>query len=242
MIRGIDVSAVQGVVDWPAVAASGVRFVVVKCAQGNEAGRDATYERNVAGARAAGLAVGCYLFGYPLPPGKPGRVPAEQAKIHFAKCDGVGTRDGELPPALDIEWPAPEDWARWQCNAAQIRDWGLAYLDAAKALWGRTPLVYTYPYFWSHVSAAGGLEQYAEYPLWLADYSHMPPHVPAPWVGATLQQTSGGGGKLPSGAPVDENVFSGNEQAWQAFLRVGTVYLEPAEPAMVKTKNDPGAA
>jgi lysozyme len=238
VIRGIDVSAVQGDVDWGRVAASGVRFAIMKCAQGNEAGRDATFARNVAGARNAGLAVGCYLFGYPLPAGKEGRDPVEQAKIHYAKCDRVGTRDGELPPALDLEWPAPEDWARWQCNAAQVRDWGLAYLDAAKALWGRIPLVYTYPWFWQHVRAAGALDRYAEYPLWLADYSRdTAPHVPAPWTTATLRQTSGGGGKLPSGAPVDENVFGGDEDDWAAFLRVGTVYIEPPEAPMVKRKN-----
>ncbi len=39
-----------------------------------------------------------------------------------------------------------------------------------------------------------------------------------------------------------EDLFLGDEDDWAAFLRVGTVYVEPPEPAMVKPKNEPPIA
>ena len=68
-MKGIDASSCQGVVDFAALAAAGHRWAYMKCGEGNDPGRkDADFERNLAGARAAGLAAGCYHFPYPLPP------------------------------------------------------------------------------------------------------------------------------------------------------------------------------
>jgi lysozyme len=237
MIRGLDVSAAQGHVDWPSVAAMGCRFAILKCAEGNRgkdpifdlAGFDVTHERaantsgqdpqfltNLTGAKAAGLVVGCYSFAYPLPP-KPGVVlhePEDQAKFHYDLAGGLGSSDGELPPAFDFEWPAPNDWAKWGCSAGQLRAWALAYLEAAKAYWGCAPLVYTYPDFWMHV---GGSSEpaFAQYPLWMASYPHATqwptdgnrPLIVRPWTDWAAWQWTGGAAKLPNGVAADFDVI-----------------------------------
>ena len=62
-IQGIDVSSWQDDIDWAKVAASGIRFCILK-AGGSDDGRykDKQFERNYAGAKANGIKVGCYYF------------------------------------------------------------------------------------------------------------------------------------------------------------------------------------
>lgn len=260
MIRLIDASSVQGVLDCVALRAAGIRGAYLKCTEGNSGGVDSSFATDVAAARAAGIAPGAYHFAYPLPPqnGNPSRSPIAQARAFFERSGGLGSRDGELPPAVDLEWPEPENWTdpkgRWVCTPSQIRDWGLEHLQEVTRLWGRKPLVYTYRYFWDHVLSATDDHgsAYADYPLWMADYNHYAgktppdgaaPYVPRPWPTWTLWQHDGNGGlRMPNGRDADFNVFRGDEDAWQKFLSIGTVYVEPAEAPMMKPKNDPRVA
>lgn len=222
-IRGIDISSVQGnVIDWAAVAKSGVRFAMIKCGNGNNA-PDPSFSRAVFGARRAGIVVGPYHVGFPLPPdpAHPGRGPVEQARAHFAASAGVGTLDGELPPALDLEWPAPgtPEWTKYGCSGPQVRTWALAYLAEAERLYGRSPLVYDgFPIYWKEIDGANE-PMFAHYPLWWVDY-RAGTQPPKPWSTWALHQINGGGGHLPSGAPVDEDTFNGSEEEWQDFLQV----------------------
>jgi GH25 family lysozyme M1 (1,4-beta-N-acetylmuramidase) len=225
MIRGIDVSANQGVVDWASVAGLGCRFAIMKCSEGNKPAADVSFARNVAGAKAAELAVGAYHFAYPLPAnGQAGRDPQSQAQHAFDLSGGLGTHPGELPPALDFEWPPPDEWAKWGCTAAQLRAWALAYLVAAEALWGRKPLLYIYPDFWMHVGG-GGEPSFASYPLWMASYPTPPawpvdggkPTLPKPWTDWACWQFTGGAMKLPNGTPADFDVMP-SEQVLQSLI------------------------
>jgi GH25 family lysozyme M1 (1,4-beta-N-acetylmuramidase) len=229
MIRLTDVSAAQGVVDWRGVKASGVSAVYIECTMGNEPGKDnPLFDLTVTAALAAGLIVGAYHFAYPLPTSDTrhfGRDPLDQAQRFHAKCNGVGGT-GHLPPALDLEWPSPDVWAKWGVTGGSILDWGLAFLEECERLWGRTPVLYTYPWWWGSV---GGYSRvaYARYPLWLADYANHSQNVPAqgeiprrvpPWDRATLWQHTGGGMHLPGEIKADFSVFLGDDQAFQTLL------------------------
>jgi lysozyme len=218
MIRGIDVSCAQGsIIWWSKVVAEGISFAIVKAGEGNKPGPDPMFARNVAGARAAGLLVGAYSFLYPLPPkpGEPLHDPVAQAQYHFAQCSGLGSRDGELGPFVDAEWPAPQDFDKWGCSPAQIRAWLLAYLVEAERLWGRVPTLYTYPDWWRAIDGASE-PAFARYGLWMASYPHPDrwpaegetPSVPAPWKVATFWQSSGGTLHV-AGMVVDTDVFLG---------------------------------
>ncbi len=201
----------QGTIAWPAVAATGVRFAMVRCADGNNS-PDHTFRTNIDGARAAGIPVGAYHGIFPLTH----IDPIQQANAHYTASGGLGSSIGELPPGIDLEWPAPQNWVKWGCTAPQIRAWALAYLAESARLHGCKPMVYVYPDFAIHLQVANE-PAFAEYPLWMADYT--PPFDPvAPWKSAVMFQTSGGTAlKLPGGVPVDEDIIA-DEDTLAALL------------------------
>jgi lysozyme len=200
-VRGVDISEVQQHVDFNWLVKQGFQFVIVKCFTGND-GKDPFYERNVAGATAAGLKVGIYHFIYPLPtdPAHPGRDAKTQAAMHY-KAAG-----DQQVVCCDLEWPEPQDWSKWGCTAAQITEWTLEYLEEYERLSGVRPIIYTY-YFYGN--ALGLPAKFAEYKLWDANFEH-PPKIPKPWTDWVMQQDGGGttGVKvvLPSGIPVDDDL------------------------------------
>jgi lysozyme len=203
MILGLDVHANYGRIDWNRVAAAGVRFVIAKCTEGNNdnpdtvwnEGKDARFNEYIAGAKAAGLYVGAYLFAYPLPSGPnrpPGRSPVEQARKFYADSKALGTRYGELPPALDLEWPPvrkqdkdtgrwEESWERWEIDPQFISEWGRECAEELTRLYGRKPLLYTYKWYVDtlrkgisysadnrHYNYRGtDVSWMADYPLWI---------------------------------------------------------------------------
>ena len=129
MIYGLDLHAGYGVIDFDKVAASGVRFAWAKCTEGNQGGGkfvDPQFKRNVAECKRVGIAVGAYHFAFPLPEdGKNKfRSPKEQAEIAFRNSGGLGSQPGDLSPALDLEWPPPNEWKKWGVTAKDIADWG----------------------------------------------------------------------------------------------------------------------
>jgi lysozyme len=198
MYQGIDVSSVQGNIDFSAVAAAGIEFVICKCYTGND-GEDPTYSNNVINAQNAGLSVGTYHFVYPLPadPNHPNRDPVGQAQLHFA-----ATKTKLV--CCDVEWPMNTDWNKWGIpNGQFISDWTLQYLETYTQLSGNKPLVYTYPYFAGQV---GFSQQITQYQLWIASYVPNQPVIPQPWNSWIVWQSSGGTYKLPSGAPCDYDV------------------------------------
>lgn len=251
MIRVVDLSSVQGVLGddcWQHLVELGIRGAYVKCTTGND-GADPDFAPNVAGARRHGIAPGPYCYMEPLPPSAahPGRAPVEEAALFFKTAGGLGWQPGsvpvpfqatggqpgDMPPCGDAEWPVPEEWAKWNCSPHQLVAWMDAFYAELARLFGRKPVIYTYPYWWTTVCAAGSLAGYmsvvaaSAWALWIADYDTAPHRVPVdgerpraipPWTEATLWQHTGGGMKLPNGEPVDYSVFLGDEAAWAAFL------------------------
>ena len=59
---GLDASRYQGEIDWPAVAADGKQFALLRIGSTGPDGlyADPYFQKNVAGAHAAGLKVGAY--------------------------------------------------------------------------------------------------------------------------------------------------------------------------------------
>ena len=165
-LPGIDVSHYQGAVDWPAVAASGVRFAFIKATDGVE-DIDPHFAHNWAGTKGAGIIRGAYHFFRPS-------LDAQEQAAHFLRV--VAMDDLALPPALDVE---VTDGLYPPALQAGIRTW----LEAVQAAVGCTPIVYTDPSFWrEHVAA-----DFSAYPLWLACYAARP-EVPAAWSAWTFWQ------------------------------------------------------
>ena len=96
MVKGIDVSEWQGVIDWDKVKAAGIQFAIIRTGWG-KTGIDKQFKRNVSEARRVGIKVGLYHYSYAT------SVNAAQAEaahvINLVK--GMGKFD--LPIYFDIE-------------------------------------------------------------------------------------------------------------------------------------------
>jgi len=128
-IRGIDVSAHQGRIDWKKVSASGIRFVYLKATEGGDF-QDALFKDNLQRARDDGLICGAYHF-FSL------KTPGSLQAQNFIKT--VPGELVDLPPAIDLEFwgnssarPAPETFR------ANLRD----YFDAIQQAYHRPPITY----------------------------------------------------------------------------------------------------
>lgn len=256
MIRGLDVSAIQGKVPWDSARNAGFEFVWCRSVVGNEGARDTRVLANLADAKSAGLTVGGYFFAFPLP-----RLSPDAQVDHWCKLmeqDGriVGQDRGELPPALDLEWPPPEEkdkasgrlidtWAKWGCSAEQILMWGAKAVLRMHARWGCWPALYTYPYFWQRITRgvsketlSEAREVYEHCEWWGADYKALGrvpvpterPYTPEWWQGRPVfwQHDGNGGLKLPNGVDVDCNVFCGTREQFDAIV---APHGEPVLPA-----------
>jgi len=128
-IRGVDVSRHQGLIDWNAVAESGVRFVYLKATEGGDF-QDENFTVNLSGARQAGLLCGAYHFFSFKSPG------LTQARnfINTVPRDACA-----LPPAIDLEYTG-NSTAR--PTAADFHEQFDAFLKALRAEYGREPLIY----------------------------------------------------------------------------------------------------
>ncbi len=92
---GIDVSKWQGIVDWEAVKASGIEFVMIKAGEGIE--EEINFRQNIEGALNAGLQCGVYWFA--------NASTVEEALLEAEAC--LKTIEGyqlEYPVAYDFEY------------------------------------------------------------------------------------------------------------------------------------------
>lgn len=177
-IEGIDVSSIQGVIDWERVAAAGIRFAYVRTVIGLDT-RDAMRAVNAARARKAGIELGLYGVCYP----RHGRAQdaAQQAAQLAADHKASGAT---LRPMIDFESLADVPDATPQEWLAALDE----YCDGLEAA-GLSPILYTYPSFWRSMSGWTFDARWAAYPLWLAHYTKAgQPDVPPPWTRALVWQ------------------------------------------------------
>lgn len=95
--RGIDVSYFQGDINWNAVKASGVDFVIIRAGYGRLASqKDLRFEEYYAGAKAAGLMVGTYWYSYAMS--------AEEARIEAdVFLQAIKGKTFDYPLFYDVE-------------------------------------------------------------------------------------------------------------------------------------------
>ena len=224
-----DVSGYQGNdVDFAAMAAWGVRGVYVEARQGND--RDnSCFDAQVAGAKAAGLAVGAYLLAYPLPESgqHPGRAPVDQVHAFWEACSSLGSEAGSLPPMLDCEWPVEAEWGAWGCTQASVASWIESAAQMVDQQWGRPCGIYCDPDWWGALGGAGRLPCFGQRRLWQAEYTvggdlvkpaSAVPKAPAPWGGASIWQFTDKLAIPGSRCVADGSVLIGGEAEWAALL------------------------
>ncbi|MBF0443084.1 MAG: hypothetical protein HQK54_14345 [Oligoflexales bacterium] len=172
--QGVDISYVQGNVDWNAVAASGRRFAIARISDGVNT-MDNYFEANWSGIKRAGMIRGAYQYF------RAGQDPVRQADIVIQHVGRLS--DGDLPVALDLESNVSDVPDEKLVNNA------LVWLRRVEAGTGKTPIIYTMSGFFDAIgnSQAAKLKKYT---LWVANYGAGCPSVPEEWGVWSLWQYS----------------------------------------------------
>lgn len=190
---GVDVSNLQGAIDWPKVRAAGVEYAYLKATEGATF-KDGQFLTNVARAREVGIKVGAYHYARPE-----NNTPEAEAENFLSV---VGKLD--LRPSLDHEGISGMRWdgtATVYVNGVrrtplELVTWGQEWLALVENQLRVRPVFYTYPSFWQ--TNLGATNAFVGYPLWLASYnvndgtrySYRP--LRADWPVALHQYTSNG--------------------------------------------------
>lgn len=189
-IRGIDVSAHNGDIDFRAVKSSGIEFVLMKATEGNDF-KDVRFADNYREARRAGLKVGAYHFF---------RFDSDGVRQAINFMHSMRGRNPDLPAVVDFE-----EWT----NPSEVPDdTVVARLDDMLnhlRMNGYEVLIYTNKDGYDRWVK----KRFGDYPLWLCSFSRI--DSPDDWV---LWQYSHRGSVDGIRGRVDMNVFRGDRAQW----------------------------
>ena len=186
-IQGSDVSRWQHSndkpIDFKKMFDAGMRFVLIKASDAQEAADIETMkwlvgDRNAA--QAAGLYTGMYHFAY-LPNSEDSEYVIRDAKAQaqkviwrLASLGGYNERD--LPLALDLENNCVKKSRSGVCIKTMSRTmvtlWAETWLKTIEEKTGRKPFLYSYSQFLEAATARS--ETLRQYPLWIAQYGINP--------------------------------------------------------------------
>ena len=193
-VRGIDISAHNGVVDFDKVASVGMDFVILKATEGATF-KDKNFPTNYRKARKAGLKVGAYHFF---------RFDVGGYMQALNLMHSIKGRRLELPVVIDVEeWSNPRDHTTHDILAR------LQTMINTLEAHGYHVMLYSnkdgFEKFFS--------QQFAHYPLWLCSFTGAPEAGNMRlWQFSHVGRVSGVDGK------VDINTFNGSAAAWQQWL------------------------
>ncbi len=169
---GIDVSYYQDDIDWRAVAADGIDFVIIRCGfRGYGSGdlhEDVRFREYMAGAAAAGLDIGVYFFSQATSVAEA----LEEAEFTLAQIRSTG---------VAVTFPVVFDWEQITSMGSRTRSYSgktvtdctVAFCDAVAAA-GYQPMTYfneTLAYLKLDLS------RIQQYPGWLAWYHNYPDYI-----------------------------------------------------------------
>jgi len=187
-LQGVDVASYQHPggerINWTRAAKAGIQFAAVKATEG-------TYYKNpfalkdLAQAKAAGLSVIAYVFAIPNGNGGSGS-PTAQADYLITYLAKAG---GRMPPImLDIEYN-PYGAECYGLSQSAMRSWIAQFSSEVQAKTGQEPIIYGPGPWWQ--DCTGGTSRFAQFPLWVPDYTSAPrPVLPKGWSNYAFWQYS----------------------------------------------------
>lgn len=194
-VRGIDISAHNGDVDFQAVRSAGYSFVIIKASEGSSF-KDGSFHSNIWRARKAGLMVGVY---------------------HFFRFDATGMMQAlnflhslngqhlDLPVCIDVEqWTNPTD--RTTSRVLHTLDFLIRRLERQ----GHKVMIYTNKDGYADFVA----RRFSDYPLWISSFTPLPASIN--W---TIWQYSHAGSVPGVKGNVDLNVFRGTTEQFRSFTQ-----------------------
>jgi lysozyme len=205
-IPGIDLSDFQDVdlAGWSSLAIQGIKFALIKATEGRTF-QAHSFQDKWQHSKSAGILRGAYHF---FRPSRTGEEQATNFLNTLNEVEGLGPDD--IAPVLDIE-------VRDGISSPEIRRRCLVWLEKVEQATGRKPIIYTGSSFGNDV--LGSEPKFADYFLWVANYTQGKPWVPGGWTNCAIwQYTDAGKVKGISGnGNVDLNWFNGPESALRAF-------------------------
>ncbi len=165
---GIDVSHYQGEIDWEKVKASGIEFVFIRLGfrgygQDGTLKLDTNFEKNIQGARAAGLDVGVYFFAQAV---------NEKEAIEEAEfvLENLLEYDLQMPVVYDPESILHEEARTDHVTGEQFTKNTKAFCETIEEA-GYDAMIYC-NMLWQADKL--DLTELSEYPIWYADYEEYP--------------------------------------------------------------------
>lgn len=196
-VGGIDISAHNGDIDFDAVRADSIDFVLIKATEGGTF-KDPAFHDNHAKAVDAGLKVGAYHFF---------RFETNGKMQALNMLNSVRGRHLDLPLVIDIEeWGNPNT-----CSTSEIMGRLREMVDYLQSE-GYPVMIYT---------NRDGYQRFVEnqlerFPLWLCSFSDPP--LPAGGRDVTVWQYSHRSAVGGISGNVDRNVFVGTRQQYEQWL------------------------
>ena len=191
----------------------------IKATEGGD--RDARFQANWEGAKAAGIPHGAYHFVYWC------RPPLEE--INYFE-QNAPVEDDALPPVLDAEaTPTSPTCHRHLTQDGAIADMQVM-LQEMERHYGKRPIIYTTVDFYQAILSDGA---FTDYPIWVRSTKHHPAVKFGQRAWHFWQYESDG--RVPGIAVnVDKDAFYGTKEQWIAFLREpgvrATGAAEPTPP------------
>lgn len=187
--KGIDVSKHNGNIDWNAVKASGIDFVIIRCGyRGSSSGAlivDPMYSTNINGAKAAGLNVGVYFFSQAV-------NEAEAVEEASMVLDLISPYSLQYPVYIDVEKSNGRGDAISPDERTAVTRAFLSTIQNA----GYTGGVYSNKLWFENRINTGSL---LDYRIWLAQYVDIPTYTATRydmWQYTSKGQVAGIGGNV----------------------------------------------
>lgn len=152
-VKGVDLSAYQGEVDWKIMAEQNIDFAFIKATEGNDY-VDSRFENNWEESQKTDIRVGAYHFLNFDVSGK------DQAN-HFIKTVSMGKKN--LPPVLDLElYGKYEENPLEKSKVKVIVD---EFLNTLESEYKVKPIIYTTQYIFNMYLGS----DYKDYKIWIVD-------------------------------------------------------------------------
>ncbi len=202
-VRGVDVSAYQGAIDWPVLAEQDLDFAVIKATEGR-AFVDERFRANWADAHRTDLAVGAYHF-------VTFEATAEEQLANVIAA--VPVVDGALPVTVDLEFYGEHFDA--PPSAEHVRGIVDPLLAGLEEHYGAPPILYTTAEAYERYVR----NRYPANPIWIRDVV-LPPSLPdgrdwTIWQYSNRDRLPGYDGVEPF---IDMNVLEGGPERLEELL------------------------
>jgi len=208
-IKGVDVSAHQppDSIDWAKLYAQGVRYAIIKAADGIG---DNTYQAGEHAEKAfqAGMRIGYYSYS------RPRSVPKYDAERQYGvgwEATATGQANQLVKNVQGLPFPSMGLWLDLESNADNmdpktLAAWSLKFLTVLESEKYAAGIYSGYYFFLGNVYPEEAL---AEYPLWIPWYTGEPTgpkQVPAPWKTWAIHQWTDQGELDGYDGPLDLDV------------------------------------